>query len=210
MKLIYKADDNPQLRVFVAILYPDNEDHNLAIKRALDMPFCSGILHDLDEDEKGEFKKAHYHLIFRFDKGYYKKKLVTRDLFLDWDQNWHYFKSLSEIEYVRADDYAVYNTHIEYPQKHYYPATNYEGGDRNWAIECCKNYSVPDDVNMTDILDYIEEMYMTDHQYRFRPLKEIYMILYKKYGYLVYRKWNFIKEFVKDFQYHQGSKDVYI
>ena len=56
-------------RLFSIILYEisDDYDTNEVFKNIKANKYYAFILHNLDKDNKGEFKKAHYHIIIRLD-----------------------------------------------------------------------------------------------------------------------------------------------
>ena len=200
MKRIYGISDNPQQRVWTGVLYPDNDNHSFAIDMLIGTRNSILMLHDQDISKKGEPVKPHYHFIMQYDNPYYKKKLVIKDLDLDWEENWHLILSLQEIEYKRVDDYIVYLTHVKFKDKHYYSPDLFTGGMSSYAINVCKNEIDADDVNMMEILNYLEKIQFSDHNFRYKSLKMIYETLYKKFGSIVYKKWNFIRQFVQDYR----------
>lgn len=60
--------NKPQLsRVIGIVLYQDNENHLKEIEQLRVDPRAVGIYHDRDVTDEGEFKKPHYHFLYKFD-----------------------------------------------------------------------------------------------------------------------------------------------
>lgn len=54
-------------RVIGIVLYQDNENHLKEIEQLRADPRAVGIYHDRDLTDEGEFKKPHYHFLYKFD-----------------------------------------------------------------------------------------------------------------------------------------------
>ncbi len=63
-------------RVFCAILYDEDETHRNAINLIKEKYNYALILHDKDEDENGNLKKPHYHVILKFENGRWSSALA--------------------------------------------------------------------------------------------------------------------------------------
>lgn len=52
-------------RKFMLLLYPDNEQHCIALDKIQQSFHFACILHDKDVDDNGEVKKAHWHVVIK-------------------------------------------------------------------------------------------------------------------------------------------------
>lgn len=55
-------------RVHMLLLYPDNAEHVKAMETIKQSYDYAAILHDKDKDEDGNLKKAHWHVVLRFQQ----------------------------------------------------------------------------------------------------------------------------------------------
>lgn len=62
------AKEKYRSRVHMLLLYPDNEVHAQAIEKIPSLYDYAMILHDKDIAEDGQTKKAHYHVVLRFNQ----------------------------------------------------------------------------------------------------------------------------------------------
>lgn len=146
-------------RIMCGILYPDdNETHKIALSIILKKYNSLAICHDKDKylfdvtDEngetvhkKGELKKAHYHIIIKFDNPRYTSG-VAKELKLEENliQCCSNFKS-----------YVIYCTHRDEPLKHQYDVTDFIGALVPQVIKLLDKPQDKGDM-LVDVLEYIK------------------------------------------------------
>lgn len=190
---------NKQERYWCCDLYPDNPTHERAIKLACLMPNTILMCHDRSVDKvSGEILKAHYHIIFKFQNGFYLFALIDK-LGLNRDNDTHLFGSLKDYDFKNHKDYIVYLTHFNTDRPDKYSPDLFEGGLRQYAINIVRDYAYDDDVNFMDVLNTLEEMYYK-HQISSEFDTMIYRKLYSKFGSIIFRKWSMIKSFINDYR----------
>lgn len=150
-----------QKRVWVAILYPDNKDHEQAIERLKNDHDSLLICHNRSLDpDTGELKKPHYHV------------LINRTLWLfsilDLLQlplsDHHLFHGLREF-YSSVEEAEEYFLHLNDTDKEQYDSDEFEGGLKEKA----KEYISTVDMSKTEMFYKIIE-YITEFRY-----KELYL-----------------------------------
>lgn len=109
---------NVKSRVWVMLLYPDNEYHQEIIDKVYDDFVCVGALHDKDVNENGELKKEHYHIVFYFQSAVYASHLLN-----------HYPQLGPRFLRARKDvkTQVRYLLHMDSPSKYQYPQSYLEG-----------------------------------------------------------------------------------
>ena len=155
-----KKAKNKRAKLLCGILYPDdNEAHKKALSLILTKYNSLAINHNKDTflfdvtDEngetvhkKGDLKKAHYHIIVRFDNARYvsgfTKELGIEDNII---QTCSSFKG-----------YVIYCTHIDEPLKYQYQASDFVGWLVPQAIKILDKPQDPGDMLM-DVLRFIQD-----------------------------------------------------
>lgn len=161
------------------ILYPDDPIHNEYITKLICDNRCVGILHDKDIDDDGNFKKAHYHFIIKFDNtatdGTVLKILP--------DLNTCY------IRYVKSEKGAMrYLIHADNPEKHQYNSDDLVG-NKYLALK----YYHSDDFEAEGIRKILQ--YLDDHKSDIINTKDIMLwccnndlySVFRRSGYLMVR-----------------------
>lgn len=190
--------ENRQERYWLCDLYPDNENHNRAIKIALLSPNTIIMCHNRSINiDTGEILKPHYHIIFVFDKGYYLWSLIDK-YGLDREKDAHLFSNLKQYNFKRINDYIVYLTHFNTDKPDKYPPSLFQGGLKTKAINIVEKYLFPNDVTALKVLNEIEYIYLHKHINKYN--KELYAELYNKFGAIVYNKWTFFLSFINDYR----------
>lgn len=198
--VVYNDRLKKQSRYWFAILYTDNNDHMAAISLAKEMANSLIMKHDRSFNDDGTPKKEHYHVCFRWENGYYLSKLI-KYLWLTADDS-HLFLTLNEIRFKKFDDYIIYLTHKNTKDKEIYSEELFMGGLKNYAISICKNLSKSDYQLTSEIIAHIKHWKENDIYFNTYPLTKVYIELNKKFGYVVYKKWHTIKDFILDYKRH--------
>lgn len=154
-----KNPTNPRGKLFCFVLYPeDNEEH----KRVLDtlktnymilgINHCRDVWHKYDdkfeegEHYEGELKKAHHHVIVKFENARYQQALAKE---LSCEPN-----LLRKIGSFRS--MVIYLTHRDYPQKAQYKPDEFYGLLLGDAMKCLGDDSP--DVQLLEIVSYLENL----------------------------------------------------
>ena len=112
--------DNGKSRVWVMLLYPDNEYHAKILETVFTDFVSVGALHDNDYSKDGKKTKDHYHIVLYFTSPVYKTHITSKYGFYD---------KISDFVHKRSDvkKQVRYLLHADTPSKHQYPATYLEG-----------------------------------------------------------------------------------
>lgn len=154
-----KNPTNPRGKLFCFVLYPeDNEEH----KRVLDtlrahyvilgINHCRDVWHKYDdnfeegEHYEGELKKAHHHVIVKFENARYQQALAKE---LSCEPN-----LLRKIGSFRS--MVIYLTHRDYPQKAQYKPNEFYGLLLGDAMKCLVDDNL--DCQLVDLLNYIKSL----------------------------------------------------
>ena len=105
-------------RVWVMLLYPDNEDHAKILETVYNDFVCIGCLHDADTDKNGKALKPHYHLVFYFPSAVYASHIL--DVYKNLEPRFLYARKDIKVQ-IR------YLLHLDSPSKHQYSRTQLEG-----------------------------------------------------------------------------------
>lgn len=181
-----------QQRIWVSILYCDNDEHNIALTILKDS-FPGSIL--MKHNREG---KEHYHCVIRSDMGLYKGWLLKK-LYLDFDVNEHLFRSLKDIKFKRLDKYLLYLTHYDVLDKPFYSPENFEGTDRLYAIDCVNDILSDPSERFHKVINYIP-IYFSDLDNKFKYDTQIYNDFYKEFGSIIYKKWGMIRSFINEYK----------
>lgn len=134
-------------RSFMLLLYPDNEQHAQAldiIKKSYDY---ASILHNKDYNEDGEFKKAHNHVLLRFNQAKWNTALAN-ELGID----------LNFIQEVKKFDNALqYLIHYNDKDKAQYSVDEVSGPFRKKLVESINKIEKSEGEKVTELLTYITE-----------------------------------------------------
>ena len=136
------ARTDKDTRNYCLILYPESAD-DVKVKDDIIKNYdYAYILHDLDTDENGELKKAHWHIVLRF-KDTRSINVLSEEL----DIPSH------RLEYCRNLKGAIrYLTHIDDPDKYQYKV---ESVKSNFVLSNYFKSNVDEDVQAQAIIDYI-------------------------------------------------------
>lgn len=105
-------------RIWVMLLYPDNDEHAKILDTVFDDFVCIGCLHDEDKNSQGEVVKPHYHLVFYFPSAVYASHIL--DVYRSLEPRFLYARKDIKVQ-VR------YLLHLDSPSKFQYPKTKLEG-----------------------------------------------------------------------------------
>lgn len=144
-------------RTHMVLLYPDNEDHKKALDKIVKSYDHAGILHYKDswtaEDEKenserkaGDLKKAHYHIILRFNQATWSSA-ICKDLGI----MEHY------IEPVKNFDNALqYLIHYNDDNKAQYEIDDVFGNLKNRLVESINKISKSEGEKVVELIQFIK------------------------------------------------------
>lgn len=150
-----------QKRVWVAILYPDNELHANAIERLKSDHDALLLCHNRSIDsDTGELKKPHYHVLI--DRTMWLFSLL--DLLKLPLSDSHLFHGLREF-YSSIEEAEEYFLHLNSTDKEPYDPDEFEGGLKEKA----KEYIATVDLSKTEMFYKVIE-YITEFRY-----KELYL-----------------------------------
>lgn len=133
---------NEKSRIWVMLLYPDNEVHSEILKTVFKDFVCIGALHDSDVNGNGEKKKEHYHIVFYFTSAVYASHILDK-----------YPKLESRFLRIRKDIKAQvrYLLHLDSPSKHQYPKSYLEG-----SVERFYKYIDNDELETDNVLKIVD------------------------------------------------------
>lgn len=125
-------------RVIGMILYQDNENHLIELEQLKNDPRAVGVYHDKDVTDEGEFKKPHYHFLYKFDNASTFGSLLK--IFPNHEEHLLY--------YVKSfKGQARYLLHLDNPEKAQYTDDALIGN-----IRLIKKWLVTDDKFADDII----------------------------------------------------------
>lgn len=99
-------------RVWVMLLYPDNEEHSKILETVFNDFVCIGCLHDSDLNKDGEKVKEHFHIVFYFPSAVYASHIL--DTYRNLEPRFLYPRKDVKVQ-VR------YLLHLDSPSKFQYP-----------------------------------------------------------------------------------------
>lgn len=146
---------NEKSRIWVMLLYPDNEVHAEILKTVFTDFVCIGALHDCDVMRNGEKKKEHYHIVFYFTSAVYASHILDK-----------YPKLESRFLRIRKDIKAQvrYLLHLDSPSKYQYPKSYLEG-----SVERFYKYIDNDELE-TDNVKKIIDIILDKHPWTYAEL----------------------------------------
>lgn len=197
--------ENKQARVWVCILYPDNENENKAIKIISDLPGSICMYHkDIYDDENNIISKKHCHCILQYnDPKWLSTVLKDLNLFNDLDDEGyciheHLFKKLKDIKYKSVKEYCIYLTHINEPDKERYSIDEFFGTDYLSAMSYCHNANKSSYEIFIDLMEFMTDFMHNNPQTHIWRFDQFYD--YAKdhgYGYEFYTYWSKMKDLIR-------------
>lgn len=187
--------NNRQLRVFVFILYTDNQTHINAIDiiKKMDNALC------IKHIAKGD-NKEHYHCVIKFETPYWLKSLI-RDLELNYDNDAHLFHSYTDFNFKSLNDYINYLDHAQTDKEDKYNLTDFEGGLRYLAEKVINDRGKENYLKFLDMIDFIQSYnnkYWQDT--RNWSINDWFRLLAKNgYGNIAYANWYKMRDVLKPY-----------
>lgn len=144
-------------RTHMILLYPENEEHKKALDKIVKSYDHAGILHYKDiwteEDEKknpervaGELKKAHYHIIVRFNQAVWSTAICKE---LGIAENY--------IENIKRFDNALqYLIHYNDNDKAQYDIKEVFGNLKNRLVESINKVEKSEGEKVVELIEYIK------------------------------------------------------
>lgn len=141
------AQEKYRSRVHFILLYPDDATHVEALETIKQSYDFACILHDKDVDENGEIKKAHWHVVLRFQQATWSSA-ICKNLGID-----HRY-----IEDVKKFDNAMlYLIHYNDDNKVQYDATEVFGNLAPRLVEIINKGEKTEGEKVIEMLKYIED-----------------------------------------------------
>ena len=147
------SKDIARSRVWVSVLYPENDDHMKVIS-LLSQCQAVYILHDKDvyddvaeEHKIGDLKKPHFHVVIRFNS-----QRTATAVANDFGIEPNYFRPTSNID--KALEYLI---HFNNEEKYQYSVNDVKG-DKDLIrklVECVENDGQSEGDRVNDLIDYI-------------------------------------------------------
>lgn len=130
----HEAFTNPQLeksdsgkgRVWVMMLYPDNEYHAKILETVYTDFVAIGAMHDQDVDRNGRKIKDHVHIVLYFTSPVYKSHITQKYNFYPEIDRWVHKRS-------EVKRHVRYLLHKDTPSKYQYPESYLEGNVERFA-----------------------------------------------------------------------------
>ena len=157
MRCICVAKDKYRSRVHCLLLYPEDKTHIQAMEKIKKSYDYAMILHDrdywTDDDEKanpehvsGEVKKAHYHVVLRFNNATWSSA-ICKDL---------------EIEHNYIEDCKKFENALQYlihyndSNKAEYSIDEVEGNLKKRLVESINKLEKSEGEKVSELIDYID------------------------------------------------------
>ena len=134
-------------RVHMLLLYPENEQHRLAVEKIQSSYDYALILHNRDVSENGEIKKEHWHCVLRFNQAVWSSALC-KDLGIE-----HNY-----IENVKKFDNAIqYLIHYNDSDKVQYNVDEVKGNLKQKLVESINKIEKSEGEKVVELIEYIEK-----------------------------------------------------
>lgn len=133
-------------RVHMLLLYPDCESHVKAIEKIKQSYDYAMILHDKDCDENGEVKKAHWHVVLRFNQAVWNSAIIKE---LGIESN--YIEKVGNVN--NALEYLV---HYNEPDKYKYDLSEVTGTLRTKLAESIAKSEKTEGEKVIELIEFIE------------------------------------------------------
>jgi hypothetical protein len=129
------------------LLYPDDSTHVKALEKIKSYDYAL-ILHNMDMNEDGEFKKEHYHVIIKFKNACWRTAIAKE---LGIKENY--------IEQIRNEESALeylihYNEDEE--EKHKYDIEQVQGPLKRKLVEYINKDDKSEGERVSELLEFIE------------------------------------------------------
>lgn len=147
--------DTYRSRKHCLLLYPDDSSHVDALKHIERYYNYAYILHDKDKDKEGKLKKAHWHVVVRFQNATYNTAFA-KELGI----------AINYIQECRNDDAALqYLIHWNEETKEHYDFGDVKGPLRKKLKKLLDDEVVPQSTKAQQIIKYIDSSgYLSAYQ----------------------------------------------
>ena len=135
-------------RSFVGIWYPDDPSHVAALSHMIQNYKCAYILHDKDEDENGELKKPHWHVVFNIGSS---SPRYASGMAKEFQIESNYIQTCKNLN--GALRYLIHN---DDPDKYQYDIDDVKGDLKQRLKENMVNLEESEGERVVNLLDYIE------------------------------------------------------
>ena len=134
-------------RKFCLLLYPEDKSHCDALEKIKQSYDCAYILHDKDVDSDGVIKKAHWHVVLRFNNQKWDTA-IAKDLGIARN----YVQKCGNF-----DNALAYLIHMNDNDKYQYSLTDVKGNLSYKLKEIVNSLSKTEGEKVCDLIGFIEE-----------------------------------------------------
>lgn len=167
-----EKNDNGKSRVWVMLLYPDNEQHGKILETIYTDFVAIGALHDQDVTRDGIKVKDHIHIVLYFTSPVYKSHIT---------QKYDFYPEIDKWVHKRSDlkKQVRYLLHKDTPSKYQYPETYLEGN-----VQRFQKYFDKDGYESSELVTIINII----RQYEFESLADLILFVCDNGLYSTYRR----------------------
>lgn len=140
------AKEKYRSRVHMVLLYPSDESHVSAMEKIKQSYDYAAILHDKDVDEDGVVKKAHWHVVLRFQQANWSSAICKN---LGIEQNY-----IEEVK--RFDNAMLYLIHYNDSDKAQYDISEVFGGLAPRLAEIVNKGEKSEGEKVHELIEFIE------------------------------------------------------
>lgn len=137
-------NENYRSRKHGLLLYPEDKSHVEALEKIKSYNYAL-ICHDKDTDEKGELKKAHWHVVINFKEARWRTA-VAKDLGI----TPNYIREIGNEE--KALEYLI---HFNEEDKHQYSVSEVEGPLKKKLERYIQQDDTPEEDKVEGMINYI-------------------------------------------------------
>lgn len=202
--------NNRQLRNWVFMLYPDNPKHEEAINYIDLLDNAVYIKHIAKYKDDGTLiNKEHYHVVMKFETGYWLSKLLS-DLGLS-EEDAHLFHSYKDFKvgnkqrFHSLDEYGDYLDHqMDDTKPDKYSIDDFHGGLKSWIQKIINNRDEEKHLQLLDLQEFIRKYNLDNfNDTRMWGFADWFKLCCDSgYGSLFYREWYRMRDILRQFINH--------